>query len=378
MARSELTRSTDVLDTWFSSALWPFATLGWPEDTEDLRYFYPGDLNTTARDIIRLWENRMIFSGLELMGEIPFHDVVIHSTVHAPTGGRMSKSLGTGMNPLAAIETYGADATRYGLMKMASSQDVRFSEGAIEEGRKLANKLWNVARLILQASEGAAPDERPADARGTLDPRASVADTAEIERLPRRVRLLAHGGELYHLTFDDFCDWYAEAAKARLYDGDADARATAVAALERLLKLLHPAMPHVTEEIWSNLPARESRLIVAPWPEADDDGRGRCAPAVQEAAVVYRRSGVLPKLEGEERRIFDAVVKPKPARRSGDGNAARRDRSVTARDRSGRRNAREQALRRERSGRGRGGRAREARALPAGARCDLRLSTSSP
>ena len=153
----ELTRSTDVLDTWFSSALWPFATLGWPEDTEDLRTFYPGDVNTTARDIIRLWENRMIFSGLELMGDVPFRDVVIHSTVHAPTGGRMSKSLGTGMNPLAAIETYGADATRYGLMKMASSQDVRFSEGAIEEGRKLANKLWNVARLILQASENAAP-----------------------------------------------------------------------------------------------------------------------------------------------------------------------------------------------------------------------------
>src|SRR6266568_3678785 len=147
----ELTRSTDVLDTWFSSALWPFATLGWPEDTEDLRTFYPGDVNTTARDIIRLWENRMIFSGLQLIGDVPFHDVVIHSTVHAPTGGRMSKSLGTGMNPLASIETYGADATRYGLMKMASSQDVRFSEGAIEEGRKLANKLWNVARLILQA-----------------------------------------------------------------------------------------------------------------------------------------------------------------------------------------------------------------------------------
>src|SRR4029079_17676563 len=140
---AELTRSEDVLDTWFSSALRPFATLGWPDDTDDLRAFYPGDPNTTARDIIRLWENRMIFSGLELMGDVPFSNVVIHSLVHAPTGGRMSKSLGTGMNPLALIEGYGADATRYGLMKMASAQDVRFSEGAIEEGRKLANKLWN-------------------------------------------------------------------------------------------------------------------------------------------------------------------------------------------------------------------------------------------
>ena len=316
----EPTRSTDVLDTWFSSALWPFATLGWPEDTEDLRAFYPGDLNTTARDIIRLWENRMIFSGLELMGDVPFHDVVIHSTVHAPTGGRMSKSLGTGMNPLAAIETYGADATRYGLMKMASSQDVRFSEGAIEEGRKLANKLWNVARLILQASEGAAPQERPR----TLEERwilARLAQTQrEVERFLGEFDFSHMVDELYHLTFDDFCDWYAEAVKGRLYDGDVDARATAVAALERLLKLLHPAMPHVTEEIWSNLPARESRLIVAPWPEAGDDTEAGSLNEVQEAAVVFRRSGVLAKLEGEELRIFDAVVKP--AEGAGDGNAA--------------------------------------------------------
>jgi valyl-tRNA synthetase len=126
--------------------------------------------------------------------------------------------------------------------------------------------------------------------------------------------------ELYHLTFDDFCDWYAEAVKGRLYEGDADARATAVAALERLLKLLHPAMPHVTEEIWSNLPARESRLVVAPWPVAGDDAEAGGLSVVQEAAVIFRRSGVLPKLEGEERRIFDAVVKP--AEGSDDGNAA--------------------------------------------------------
>jgi valyl-tRNA synthetase len=315
----ELTRSTDVLDTWFSSALWPFATLGWPDDTEDLRTFYPGDLNTTARDIIRLWENRMIFSGLEMMGDVPFRDVVIHSTVHAPTGGRMSKSLGTGMNPLAAIETYGADATRYGLMKMASSQDVRFSEGAIEEGRKLANKLWNVARLILQASEGASPEERPR----TLEERWILARLSQtqrhVERLLGEFDFSHMVDELYHLTFDDFCDWYAEAVKGRLYGEDADARATAVAALERLLKLLHPALPHVTEEIWSNLPARETRLIVAPWPVAGDEEDAGALTAVQEAAVMFRRSGVLPKLDREERRIFEAVVKP--AEGSGDGNA---------------------------------------------------------
>jgi len=316
---SELTRSADVLDTWFSSALWPFATLGWPEDTEDLRTFYPGDLNTTARDIIRLWENRMIFSGLELMGDVPFSDVTIHSTVHAPTGGRMSKSLGTGMNPLAVIEAYGADAMRYGLMKMASSQDVRFSENAIDEGRKLANKLWNVARLIILACEGAPPAERPR----TLEERwilARLSQTQrEVERLLGEFDFSHVVDELYHLTFDDFCDWYAEAVKGRLYGGDADALATATAALERLLKLLHPAMPHVTEEIWTNLPARETRLIVAPWPEAGDDAAADTLGRVQEAAEMFRRSGVQVPLEDEELRIFQAVVRPE--KRGGDGNA---------------------------------------------------------
>jgi valyl-tRNA synthetase len=318
---SELTRSTDVLDTWFSSALWPFATLGWPDDTEALRTFYPGDMNTTARDIIRLWENRMIFAGLEMMGEIPFRDVVIHSTVHAPTGGRMSKSLGTGMNPLAQIEAHGADATRYGLLKMASSQDVRFSEGAIEEGRKLANKLWNVARLILQAGEGAAPAERPQ----ALEERWMLARLSQSQRAAERFLAefdFAHFvDELYHLTFDDFCDWYAEAIKQRLYDGDADARATATAALDRLLKLLHPVLPHVTEEIWSFLPDRASRLIVAPWPEAGADDEASALDRVQEYAQMFRRSGVVPKLDGEEKRIFDAVVKPDRAPQRENGNA---------------------------------------------------------
>ncbi len=319
----ELTRSDDVLDTWFSSALWPFATLGWPDDTEDLRTFYPGDLNTTARDIIRLWENRMIFSGLELMGDVPFSNVVIHSLVHAPTGGRMSKSLGTGMNPLALIERYGADATRYGLMKMASSQDVTFSEGAIEEGRKLAIKLWNVARLILQASEGVEPEERAS----------AVEERWILGRLSQSQRRLetylaefdfAHlVDELYHLTFDDFCDWYAEAIKPRLYGGDADARATALAALERLLKLLHPAMPHVTEEIWTNLPGRETRLIVAPWPTAGDESEAGALDQVQAVAATFRRSGVLVPLEGDEKRIFDVVVKPERQKANGNVEAER-------------------------------------------------------
>jgi valyl-tRNA synthetase len=317
---AELTRETDVLDTWFSSALWPFATLGWPDETEDLAYFYPGDLQTTAREIIRLWENRMIFAGLELLGEIPFRDVIIHSTVLAPDGRRMSKSLGTGIDPLELIERYGTDATRYGLMKNSLTQDVRFSYSAIEEGGKLSNKLWNAARLIVTASEGVAPDERPS----TLEERWILARLSQTQR---RIETLlgefdfAHTmDELYHLTFDDFCDWYLEAVKARLYDGDADARATATAALERLLKLLHPAMPHVTEEIWSHLSGRATRLIVAPWPEAGDESAAGALARVQEAAQVFRRSGVVPQLDGEEERIFAAVVKPERAPQKQNGN----------------------------------------------------------
>jgi valyl-tRNA synthetase len=317
---TELTRSTDVLDTWFSAALWPFATLGWPDDTPDLQTFYPGDLNTTARDIIRLWENRMIFTGLELMGDVPFTDVVIHSLVHAPSGGRMSKSLGTGMNPIANIEQHGADATRYGLMKMASSQDVTFAEGAIEEGRKLANKLWNASRLLLQAGVTEVA-ERPT----ALEERWILARLSQTQRAVEEYLDefdFSHlVDELYHLTFDDFCDWYLEAIKPRIYGGDADALATAAAALERLLKLLHPAMPHVTEEIWTNLPARETRLIVAPWPEAGDDAEAGALLRVKEAGERFRRSGVLTPLEGEEKRIFDAVVKPERQKGNGDASA---------------------------------------------------------
>src|SRR5215211_6494345 len=321
---TELTRSGDVLDTWFSSALWPFAILGWPDDTPELRAWYPGSLNTTAREIIRLWENRMIFSGLELLGEVPFEDVIIHTTLLAPDGRRMSKSLGTGMNPLDIVAEYGADATRYGLLKMTSSQDVRFSYGAVDEGRKLANKLWNVSRLILEQARDATPAERPA----TVEERWILARLSQAQRAVDETLAafdFAHGvTELYHLTFDDFCDWYAEAIKPRLYDGDDDARSTALAALERLLKLLHPVMPHVTEEIWTNLPQRETRLIAAPWPESGGETEADALRDVQEAAVVFRRSGVLPtKLGDDRRRIFDAVVKPERQKANGNVEAER-------------------------------------------------------
>jgi valyl-tRNA synthetase len=322
----ELERDPDVLDTWFSSALWPFATLGWPAETPELARYYPGDVNVTAREIIRLWENRMIFSGLFLLGEIPFTDVIITSTVLAADGRRMAKSLGTGIDPMVPIESHGADATRYGLLKISSTQDVRYSPQAIEEGRKLAIKLWNVARLILQNADDTTPDARPT----VLEERWILArlDAARVavDRAWSRFDFAAATGTLYHLTFDDFCDWYAEAVKQRLHDGDEDARATALAALERLLALLHPLMPHVTEEIWSHLPARHARLIVSPWPEPDGahaETLGALDP-VQEAAQVFRRSGVRVELGGEdEQRIFAAVVRPERRGDGGDVDAER-------------------------------------------------------
>jgi len=308
----ELRREEDVLDTWFSSALWPFATLGWPEKTEDLEYFHPTNVLTTDRGIIFLWVTRMIWSALELLDERPFSDVVVHSTVLLPDGRRMSKSLGTGIDPLELIDEYGADATRYGLLKNSAAQDVRFSAAALEEGKRLVTKLWNVSRLILSRSEGASPSLQPESlVEHWMLARLSAAQR-EVDRAYDGFDYPALIGALYHLTFDDFCDWYAEAIKPRLYEDDGAAQATALASLEWLLKLLHPVMPHVTEEIWSHLPEREGRLIVAPWQQAvgeHDDVHG-ALDRVREAAVLFRRSGVQLELEPGEREIFDAVVKP--------------------------------------------------------------------
>ena len=317
---TELTRSEDVLDTWFSSALWPFAILGWPEETPELRAWYPGTLNTTAREIIRLWENRMIFSGLEMVEDIPFSHVIIHTTVLAPDGRRMSKSLGTGLDPLELIDAHGADATRYGLLKMSSSQDVRFAIGAIEEGRKLANKLWNASRLVL--STGPADEEPVPEAVEERWIFARLDETRKDVDADLGAFDFAHAVDrLYHLTFDDFCDWYLEAIKPRL--DEPRVRATAVAALERLLELLHPVMPHVTEEIWSQLPGRKTRLIVTPWPELDarfaDDLHA--LDRAQEAAAIFRRSGVRAELAGDDSRIFEAVVRPDRVRTDGNADA---------------------------------------------------------
>jgi valyl-tRNA synthetase len=266
-------RDPDVLDTWFSSALWPFATLGWPRETPELRAFYPTDVLVTARDIIFLWVARMVMMGIEFTGEIPFTDVPINSIIQAPDGRRMSKSLGTGLDPMEEIAEHGADALRFGLLAMASTQDVRYSPQRVKQGRDLANKLWNASRLILLGVDEDA--EASAAAAETVEDRWIVS---RLERTTQRATELFDGFrhsaavlELYEVFWSELCDWYLELAKPRLYGEDKAAVSSVLLhALERILQLLHPVMPFVTEEVWSHLPGDRDLLAIAEWPEADD------------------------------------------------------------------------------------------------------------
>ena len=277
-------RDPDVLDTWFSSGLWPFATLGWPETTPALRAFYPTDALVTSRDIIFLWVARMIMLGLEFVGDVPFEDVYIHSIIQAPDGRRMSKSLGTGIDPLALIDggtrppvfggdsshppgdfpAYGADAVRWGLLAMSSGQDVRFNEEKIAQGRQLTNKLWNAARLILLRVGGdARPAVAPTDAL-------AVEDRWILSRLARAQADVAQriaafdfakaAQDLYDFVYAELCDWYLELIKPRLEAGDAALAATALHIIVETLALAHPVIPFVTEEIYAHVPGHEGLL----------------------------------------------------------------------------------------------------------------------
>ena len=269
-----LTQDPDVLDTWFSSALWPFATLGWPDATEDLEAFYPNNMNSTAREIINLWVSRMIMTGLEFMGEVPFADVAIHCQVQATDGRRMSKSLGTGVDPRDLIEKYGTDAVRAWAASVAmSSQDVRFDESRVEGYRRFCNKLWNATRLVL-SSPGTVPAERP----GTLEVQEHLEDRWVMSRLSNACTAVTAGIEgfefqdsmaaAYSFAWNEFCDWYLEAAKERLREGDAAAQDVAYFCIDNLLRLLHPFMPFVTEELWSRTPGHREFLMRAEWPHA--------------------------------------------------------------------------------------------------------------
>ncbi|MET0750060.1 MAG: valine--tRNA ligase [Solirubrobacterales bacterium] len=264
-----LRRETDVLDTWFSSALWPFATLGWPEDTPHLRAFYPTSFLTTAREIIFLWVARMVMMGIEFAGAIPFRDVYVHPVVQAPDGRRMSKSLGTGIDPLDEIDVHGADALRFGMLAISSTQDVRYSPERVQQGRDLATKMWNASRLILLNAGDARPaprTERPEDRWILTRLDAAVAGfEASIEGYDFAHAVLG----FYAFLWSEFCDWYLEIVKPRLYDGDPDAAANLLHVLDQVLRLAHPAMPFVTEEIWGYLPDREQLLIVSPKPSRD-------------------------------------------------------------------------------------------------------------
>jgi valyl-tRNA synthetase len=270
----ELRQDEDVLDTWFSSALWPFAVLGWPDETPELEAFYPTDVLVTARDIIFLWVARMVMMGLEFAGDVPFDDVYITPVIQAPDGRRMSKSLGTGIDPLDEIAVHGADAVRFGLLAMSSGQDVRYSADRIQQGQDLANKLWNASRLILLNVGGAAPELR----------RERVEDRWIVSRLQRAIEAVtadldsydfAHAAlELYRFFWSELCDWYLEIVKPRLYDGEPEAAATLLWVLQQTLALAHPMTPFVTEEIYAYLRSAtlaegSEMLVVHPFPEVD-------------------------------------------------------------------------------------------------------------
>ncbi len=266
----ELRQEEDVLDTWFSSALWPFATLGWPDDTPEMRAFYPTSFLTTAREILFLWVARMIMTGIEFADDIPFDDVYVHSVIQARDGRRMSKSLGTGIDPLQEIDVHGADALRFGLLAMSSTQDVRYSDAKVEQGRDLANKLFNASRLILLNVADVKSEPRPlhAEDRWILSrlERTIGSVTAKLEEYD-----FAHAvQEAYSFFWSELCDWYLEIVKPRLYDEEEELSATLLYALERILGLLHPIMPFVTEEIWSHHPARDGHLAVHRFPVADE------------------------------------------------------------------------------------------------------------
>jgi valyl-tRNA synthetase len=281
----ELRQDPDVLDTWFSSALWPFATLGWPKDKPDLAYFYPASVLVTARDILFLWIARMIIFGLHFRGNVPFTDVYVSPTILALDGQRMSKSLGTGIDPLEMIEGhgYGADAVRFALLSRCAQaqQDLRFGEKMIEDVRNFNTKIWNATRFVLMNLEGFDP-QVPAPAAESL----SMGDRwirSRYARVRQEVTTALEAFDfdkaaraLYDFIWGDYCDWYLEMAKADLYQPSIENQRRAAVqhtlwfVLSNTMKLLHPIMPFITEEIWQHLPHEGSSVMVAPWPQAED------------------------------------------------------------------------------------------------------------
>jgi valyl-tRNA synthetase len=309
-------RDPDVLDTWFSSALWPFATLGWPEQTPELRAFYPTDVLSTARDILFLWVARMVMMGLEFARDIPFEHVYVHSVIQAPDGRRMSKSLGTGIDPIDEIERHGADAVRFGLLAMSSTQDVRYSSEKVQQGQRLANKLFNASRyVLLNVRDDADAEPRPQTVydRWILSrlQAAKAAFTDSLERFDFAKGALG----LYDFVYGELCDWYLEFTKGREFD--ADLSATMLHVLRETLKLAHPVIPFVTEELWGHVPGTEGLLARAVITPAD--------PSLRDADAEAEMAAVIEAVQALRSWRDEAGVKPGqvlPARIDGlDGSA---------------------------------------------------------
>ena len=274
-----LRQDEDTLDTWFSSALWPFSTLGWPEETPELGYFYPTNVLITGYDIIFFWVARMIFSGLEYMGQRPFEYVMFTGLVRDELGRKMSKSLGNGIDPIDVIETYGTDALRYGVMVgNATGNDLRLSEQKLQAGRNFANKIWNAARFVLMNFDdepdfGNISKDNFTDADKWILSRLNktIAEvTANLEKFEIGIAL----SKVYEFIWEEFCDWYIELVKPRLYDKESEGRLEAQYVLNKVLcdsmKLLHPFMPFVTEEIYKSLINDDESIMISSWPEYSD------------------------------------------------------------------------------------------------------------
>jgi len=274
---TNIRQDPDILDTWFSSALWPFSTLGWPDDTEDLRYFYPTTILETGCDILFFWVARMIMMGLECAGDIPFHYVYLHGMLRDGQGQKMSRSKGNVIDPLEVMDEYGTDALRFTLLTGSTpGNDVNLSLTRVEANRNFANKIWNAARFVM--SNVSTSDELtslPVDL--SLPDRWIISRhnrlIADVTRLFEDYNFGEAGRQIYDFLWGEYCDWFIEISKIRLYGQDEEAQDMAqqvlVHVLDRTMRLLHPFMPFVTEEIWQHLPHEGEALIVAPWPEAD-------------------------------------------------------------------------------------------------------------
>ncbi len=278
-ASKNIRQEEDVLDTWFSSALWPFSTLGWPDKTDDLDYFYPTSVLVTGYDIIFFWVARMMFSGLEHTGKAPFKHVLIHGLVRDSQGRKMSKSLGNGIDPLEVIDKFGADALRFTLATgNAPGNDMRFHYERVESSRNFANKVWNAARFILMYATSKNVDDYNIDISTLADEdkwilhkfNALVKDvTDNLDKFEIGLALQ----KVYDFIYDSFCDWYIELVKPRLYEGGDTAKkalSVLVSVFSQTLKMLHPFMPFITEEIWQSMPTKDESIMISRFPRYDD------------------------------------------------------------------------------------------------------------